>query len=105
MVHHFILLQLNPFDLRADKEELCLEQSVSSLQVCLSAEGTKTVSWPKLSPLRGWGSLTILFDAKFVCRAHDFIFLQLNPFDLRFEQTVLKAFPGPGYFRSQNGLG
>ena len=27
------------------------------MRVCLSAEGTKNVSWPWLSPLRGWGSL------------------------------------------------
>ena len=104
MVHHFILLQLSPFDLRADREELCFEHSVSNLQVCLSAEGTKSVSWPKLSPLRGWDSLTMPFDGKFVCIAHDFILLQLNPFDLRFEQRVLIAFPGTGYFCSQNGV-
>ena len=36
------------------------------LRVCLSAEGAKNVSWPLLSPLRGWGSLTMAFTGKFV---------------------------------------
>ena len=29
MVHHFILLRLNPFDLRADREGMWFEHSVS----------------------------------------------------------------------------
>ena len=29
------------------------------MRVCLSAEGAKNVPWPWLSPLRGWGSLTM----------------------------------------------
>ena len=33
---------------------------------CLSAEGAKNVSWPWLSPLRGWGGLTMVFTGKFV---------------------------------------
>ena len=32
----------------------------------LSAEGAKNVSWPWLSPLRGWGSLTMSLTGKFV---------------------------------------
>ena len=39
---------------------------VSWLRVCLSAEGAKNVSWPWLSPLRGWGSLTMTSTDKFV---------------------------------------
>ena len=31
-----------------------------SCRVCLSAEGAKTVSWPWISPLREWGSLTMV---------------------------------------------
>ena len=31
------------------------------LRVCMSAEGAKNVSWPWLSPLRGWGSLAMAF--------------------------------------------
>ena len=31
--------------------------TVSYLQVCLSVEGAKNVSWPWLSPFRGWDSL------------------------------------------------
>ena len=37
------------------------------LACCLSAGGTKNVSWPWLSPLRGWGCLTMSLIGKFVC--------------------------------------
>ena len=63
MAHHFILLRINPFGLRVDR---WFEHSMSQLQVCLSAEGAKNVSRPWLSPLRGWGSLTITSTGKFV---------------------------------------
>ena len=53
MAHHFILLRLNPFDLRVDTEGWWFEHSVSWLPVCLPAEGAKIVSWPCLSSLRG----------------------------------------------------
>ena len=43
-----------------------LSTLVSQLWVCLSAEGSKNVSWPWLSPLRGWCCLTIAFTGKFV---------------------------------------
>ena len=43
-----------------------LSTLVSYLRVCLSAEGSKNVSWPWLSPLRGWCCLTIAFTGKFV---------------------------------------
>ena len=65
MAHHFILLRLNPFGLRVDREGWWFEHSVSWLQVCLSAEDAKNVSWPWLSPPRGWGSLTVAFTGKF----------------------------------------
>ena len=64
MAHHFILLRLNPFDLRADRKGWWFELSVSQLRVCSSAEGGNNVSWPWLSPLRGWGSLTMVFTGK-----------------------------------------
>ena len=55
----------------------------------------KNVSWPWLSPLRGWGSLTMAFTGKFEYMAHHFIMLRLSPFGLRvdregwwFEQSV-----------------
>ena len=48
------------------KIHLIFEHSVSQLRVCLSAEGAKNVSWPWLSLLRGWGSLTMAFTGKFV---------------------------------------
>ena len=40
---------------------------MSWLRVCLPAEGAKNVSWPWLSLLQGWGSLTMTFTGKFVC--------------------------------------
>ena len=44
------------------------------------------ISWPWLSLLRGWGSLTVAFTSKFVYIVHHFILLQLNPFDLRIDR-------------------
>ena len=55
MAHHFILLRLNLFGV-----------DMEGLRVCLSAEGTKNVSWPWLSPLQGWGSLTMTSTGKFI---------------------------------------
>ena len=66
MAHHFILLRLNPFDLRVDRERWCFEPSLLSWRVCLSAEGAKNVSWPGLSPLQGWCSLTMTLTGKLV---------------------------------------
>ena len=65
MAHHFILLRLNPFGLRVDGEGWWFEHSMSWLRVSLSAEGAKNVSWPWLSPLRGWVSLTMTSTGKF----------------------------------------
>ena len=102
-----------------------LRTRVSELWVCLSAEGAKNVSWPWLSPPRGWGSLTMAFIDKFIYMAHHFILQQLNPFDLRIDregwwfehsfvivyscrcacqQRVLKVFPGRGYLCSEDGV-
>ena len=66
MAHHFIMLWLNPLGLWVDREEWWFNHSVSQLRVCLSAENVKNISWPWLSPLRGWGSLTLAFTGKFV---------------------------------------
>ena len=52
----------------------------------MSVEGAKSVSWPWLSPLRGWGSVTMAFTGKFVYMAHHFILVRLNPFDLRVDR-------------------
>ena len=43
-----------------------LNSLVSQLQVCLSAKGAINVSWPWLSLIRGWGSLTMAFTSKFI---------------------------------------
>ena len=56
--------------------------ALSQLPVSLSAEGAKNVSWSWLSPLRGWGSLTMLLTGKVVYMAHHFILLSLNLFEL-----------------------
>ena len=60
-----------------------LSTLLSWLRVCLSAEGAKNVSWPRLSPLRGCGSLTMASTSKFVYMAHHLILLWLNAFGLR----------------------
>ena len=51
MDHHFILLQLNPFGIRVDKERWLFQYYMSQFQVCLPAEGAKKVSWLWLTPL------------------------------------------------------
>ena len=66
MAFRLTLLWLNPFGFRVDREGWWFQLSVSWLRVCLSVEGAKNVSWPWLSPLQGWGSLTIAFNGKFV---------------------------------------
>ena len=78
--------------------------------------------WSWLSPLRGWGSLTMAFTGKPVYMAHHFILQRLNLLDLRVDrerwwfehlchscgfacqQRVLKMFSGPGYLRSEEGV-
>ena len=43
MDHHLMLLWLNPFGIRIDRDGWWLEHSVSYLSVCLSAECAKNV--------------------------------------------------------------
>ena len=74
------------YSLRVDREGWWFEYSMSQLWVCFSAEGAKNVSRPWLSPLRGWGSLTMTSTGKFVYMAHHFILLRLNPFGLRVDR-------------------
>ena len=83
MAHHFIMLRLSLFGLRVDREGWWFEHTVSWLRVGLSAECAENVSWPWLSPLRGWGTLTMTFTGKFVYMAHHFIMLRLILFGLR----------------------
>ena len=82
MADHFILLRLNPFGLGIDRERWWFERFVSYLQVCLSAECAKNISWSWLSLLRGWSSVTMTSTGKFAYVAHHFILLWLNPFGL-----------------------
>ena len=123
MAHHFILLWLHLFGLRVDREGWWFEHSMSLLRVWLSAEGAKSVSWPWLSPLRGWGSLTMAFTGKFVyiwltissCYGSISLALELIGRDgglstlchccgFACQQRVLKTFPGPGYLHSEDGV-
>ena len=83
MAHHFILLRLNPFGLRVDREGLWFDHSMPSLGFGWSLEGVKNVSGFRLSPLGGWGSLTMTSTGIFVCMAQQFILLLLNPIGLR----------------------
>ena len=90
--HHFILLWLNPLDLRVDREWWWFEHSVSQLWVWLSAEGAENIffffsilyftsiqiSFIQIlykSPLRGWDIMTMAFTIKFVNIVHHFILL------------------------------
>ena len=82
MTYHCILLRHNLFGLRDEREEWWFYHSMSWLQVCLLAEGAKDLCWHWLSPLRGWGSLTVTLTGKFVYMAQHFILLRLNPLDL-----------------------
>ena len=66
-------------------EKTHFNTDIYKLQICFSAEGDRNVSWPWLSRLRGWGSLTMALTGIFVYIAHHFILLQLNPFDLRID--------------------
>ena len=83
MAHQFILLLLIPFALRVDSGGWWFEHSMSKLRISLSADGAKNDSWSWLSPLRGWGSVTMNSTGKFVAMANHFILLGLNPFSLR----------------------
>ena len=127
IAHHFILVRLNPFDLRpwfrVDREGWWFEHSASQLQACLSAEGAKNVSWPWLSFLRGLGSLTMSLTGKFVyiwltissCCGSIPLTLDLglgligrdgglstlcHSLGFACQQGVLKTFAGPGYWLS-----
>ena len=86
MAHHFVLLWLNSFGLRVAGEGWWFEHSMSWLQVCLSAEGAKNVSWPWLSLLRGWGSLTMTSTGKFV---YIHINLNLPPTQINLEAATV----------------
>ena len=54
--------------------------------VCFSAEGAKNVSWPWLSLLPRWGSLTMASTDKLVYMAHHFILPRLNLIGLRVDR-------------------
>ena len=103
-----------------DWEGWQFEHSLSQLRVCLSGEGAKNVSWPWLSPLCGWGSLTLAFLRKFAyiwlkilsCYGSITVPQQIGRDDslntlcfscsFAYQQMVLKTFPGPGYLRSKD---
>ena len=74
MANHFILLWLNPFGLMLDIEEWWFEHSMSKLRVWLSSEGAKNVSRFWLSPIRGWGGLSMTSTCKFTYMAQKFHF-------------------------------
>ena len=59
------------------------------MRVGFSAEIAQNVSWASLFPVRGWGSPTMTSIGKFVCMAHHFILLWLNPFGLRVDNEGL----------------
>ena len=121
MDNHFILRRLNPFDLRVNGEGWWYEYSVSKLRVCLSVEGAKNVSWPCLSPLRRWRSVTMSLTGKLV-----YIWIAISSYygsvpltlgligrdgglsalchscGFACQQSVLKKFPGSSYLHSED---
>ena len=121
MAHYIILRRLNPFDFRVNKEGWWSEHSVSWLRFLLSAEGAKHVSWFWLSPLRGWGRLTMSLTGKFVyisltiSSCYCWIPLTLgligkdsglsslcHSWGSPCQQKVLKTFPGNGYIHYED---
>ena len=85
MAHQLILLQLNPFGLMVDSEGWWFEHFMSQFRVDLLGEGAKNVSLSWLSPLRGWGSLTMTSIGKFVYMANHFIFQRFITFGVMVE--------------------
>ena len=83
---HFILLRLNPIDLRVDREGWWFEKLSTLCRVSLSVESAQSLYWPWLSPLQRWGSLTTIYTGKFVYMTHFFILLQVNSFDLKVDR-------------------
>ena len=122
MAHHFILLRLNPFGLRVDREGGRFEHSLSKLQVCLSPKGAKKVSlswlfhswggvvwlWHALVNLYIWltisscyGSITLALGL--IVRDGDLSIL-CHSFGFACQQRVLKMFSRPGYLHSKYGV-
>ena len=70
--------------------------------ICLSAEGAKNVSWPWLSPLRGWGSLTMAFTGKFVY-IYIYIYIYINKTTRTTRKTRQSKCPAlPNINKTQN---
>ena len=99
-----------------------LSTVLSQLRVCLSAEGARNISWPWLSPLWRWGSLTMAFTGNLYiwltissCYGSIPLILGLigregglstlcHNCGFACQQRVLKTFPGPGYICSEDGV-
>ena len=113
MPHHFILLRLNPFDLRVDREGWWFEDFVSQLWVYLSVGGAKNLSWPWLSPLVWlWHLLVNLYIWLIISSCYGSIPLTLelirrdgglntlcHSSEFSCQLRVLKTFPDPIYLR------
>ena len=123
IAHHFIFVPQNAFGLGVNREWWWFEHPVSCLRVWLSAEASENVSWPTLSPLRGWGNFIMAFTGKFVYVAHHLILLRFIPFGIGVarsgwyvEYSLLwlciwlstggakKTFRGSRYFHSKEGV-
>ena len=73
MAHHFILLQLNPFELRVDREGLWFEHSCVIVAGFLISRGCQKRFLAPAILLRGWVNLTMAFTGNFIYMA--FLFL------------------------------
>ena len=89
----------------------------------MNNEGAKNVSWARLSPFRGWVSLTMAFTGKFVniqliisfgCGSIPLTLVLIgrggslsilcHGCGFACQQRVLKTFPGRGYLRFEDGV-
>ena len=122
MAHHFLLLLLNPFGLSVDREWLWFEHSLPSLRLAcqervlktfpgsgylLSEDGVVWV-WYPLVNLHIWPTISSRYSS--IPLALGLIVMDGDLSTLchsrrvACQQRVLKTFPGPGYFHSEDGV-
>ena len=65
--------------------DVCFSTLSLSFRFFCQQRVLKSVSWPSLCPLPGWGSLTMTSIGKFLYMPYHFILLRLNPFGHRFD--------------------
>ena len=122
MAHHFILLQLNPFDLRVHKEGWWFSTLCYSCGFACQQGLVKTFPGPGYLHSRDgvvwlWHSLVKLYIWLIISSCYGWITLTLgligrdgglstlcHTCGFACQQRVLKMFPGPGYRCSEDGV-